>query len=104
MHMYLLISLVFSGVGKEIRKAANQPDCEDLALWRQSVTNHLYWAAASTAAGNGDTIVAKWESILFHMMDQHNDHPNPLFPECAHGELQPENRGKQWLEQSRCIQ
>ena len=93
--------IFISAIGKEIEKSAKQPGCEDLALWRQSATNHLYWAAATTPPGSGETIAAKWESILFHMIDQHANLPNPLFPACAHGVLNEENHEKQWLEQSK---
>ena len=49
--------------------------------------NHLYWSAASTADGEGNVIVAKWQSVVDHVLNVHHGH-GELFPECAHGELE----------------
>ena len=37
---------------------------------------------------------------MYHMQDLHDDHPNPLFPKCAHAELDEEGRNKEWLERN----
>ena len=50
--------------------------------------NHLFWSALSTKQGFGDLIVAKWTSIIRHIADKHEGHPNKLFPKCAHDELE----------------
>lgn len=55
--------------------------------WSQSVSNHLYWCAASSN-GNGDLVVEKWLSILRHVTDIHTNHSD-LFPNCLHGSLEP---------------
>ncbi len=89
---------ITSGVSKKVEKASKVAGCEGLALWKQSISNHLYWAAASTPADSGALIVAKWESLLHHMTDRHKDLPNPLYPACQHGDLDAENREKAWLE------
>ena len=41
----------------------------------------------STKMGYGDMIVAKWKSVVRHITNKHEDHPDELFPECAHDEL-----------------
>ncbi|XP_046856335.1 uncharacterized protein LOC124449458 [Xenia sp. Carnegie-2017] len=41
----------------------------------------------STKMGYGDMIVAKWKSIARHITNKHENHPDELFPKCAHGEL-----------------
>lgn len=41
----------------------------------------------STKMGYGDMIVAKWKSIVRHITNKHENHPDELFPKCAHEEL-----------------
>ena len=48
----------------------------------------------STDMGFGQLIVAKWKSIVRHVSNKHGDHPDKLFPKCAHdGNLEP----RQWI-------
>lgn len=82
----------FSGVKKELLATLKTAIYAELALWRRSVENHLYWVAASSE-GDPRMIVPKWLSILNHVRDIHV-HSNPLYPVCAHGELQP----REWLD------
>lgn len=82
----------FSGVKKELLAASKTAIYAELALWRRSVENHLYWVAASSE-GDPRMIVPKWLSILNHVRDIHV-HSNPLYPACAHGELEP----REWLD------
>ena len=41
-------------------------------------------------------MAAKWTSLPAHMFNIHH-HDNHLYPSCVHGELQDEDRNKQWL-------
>ncbi|KAM7308428.1 uncharacterized protein ISCGN_012062 [Ixodes scapularis] len=83
---------VGKGVKKELLATLKTAIYAELALWRRSVENHLYWVAASSE-GDPRMIVPKWLSILNHVRDIHI-HSNPLYPVCAHGELQP----REWLD------
>ena len=47
----------------------------------------MYWCALSTPQGFGEKILAKWMSLQRHIDDKHHNHPNPLFPCCAHGDI-----------------
>ena len=31
-------------------------------------------------------ILAKWKSVIRHVANEHDEHPDPLFPKCVHGE------------------
>ena len=73
-------------VGKKLKSAAKLNDCEDIQPWIQSIINHLYWSAVSTEPGQGELIVAKWSSVVNHVINKHN-HSNKLFSKCAHEEL-----------------
>ena len=68
------------------------PNCQYIALWKQSIRNHLYWSAASTQGGDGEVMAAKFAPITNHMQDIHV-HGNPHFPACELGPLDPEDRG-----------
>ncbi|CAN7978592.1 unnamed protein product [Ixodes persulcatus] len=72
--------------------AGKSQHTEELSSWIKAVVNLLHWCAG-TSAGNQDLILAKWESLVAHVADIHS-HPNPLFPECEHGELH-----KKWLQE-----
>ncbi|KAH9366775.1 hypothetical protein HPB48_009596 [Haemaphysalis longicornis] len=51
----------------------------------KSVSNHLYWSAASSR-GCHEMIVAKWQSLLNPIRGVHT-HDSSLFPSCVHGKL-----------------
>lgn len=84
------------GIGKKIDALAKQKDCGDAALWRRSIVNHLYWVAATAPVGEGDMLEAMWKSVTNHIQDIHEGH-NELYPECAHGPLDDDERDKEWL-------
>ncbi len=50
-----------------------------------------------TPDGNPDVMEAKWTNMVNHVQDIH-DHDSPLFPSCAHPELEGEARDKEWLQ------
>ncbi|WAR31785.1 hypothetical protein MAR_034327 [Mya arenaria] len=74
---------VAKGVNKKLEAAGRKKGCEKLKMWARSISNHLYWCAASSA-GNGPLVQAKWVSILNHVSNIHEGH-NELFPTCLHG-------------------
>lgn len=80
---------VAKNIKKKIDAQAKRRDLCILRDWSQSVSNHLYWCAASSA-GCGKLVVDKWLSILRHITNIHVDH-GLLFPRCKHGPLEPRN-------------
>ncbi|XP_055884447.1 uncharacterized protein LOC129926168 [Biomphalaria glabrata] len=88
---------VAKGLKKKLDHISLKQGGELVNSWKKSIINHLYWCAVSTADGNGDLMLAKWQSILNHLVNQHTGHPNLLFPSCLHGsEYNTEN--KDWFE------
>uniref|UniRef100_A0A3Q2PX19 Uncharacterized protein n=1 Tax=Fundulus heteroclitus TaxID=8078 RepID=A0A3Q2PX19_FUNHE len=87
---------IAKGIGKKVEGLGKGKDFEAVVKWRKSIVNHLYWCAASTSSGDGDEIIAKWESVAFHVQNQHTDLNNARFPACAHPPLV-EQRQKEWL-------
>lgn len=59
----------------------------------KGIRRHLYWSATSTKPGFGNLILAKWHSFMRHVANRHTDHPDPLYKECCHEELQP----RKWI-------
>ena len=39
---------------KKLQKAVNNKDCEVVGEWTKSITNHMYWCAASSPDGDGE--------------------------------------------------
>ena len=89
---------VCKSLTKKILKGSKENGFEALKYWLKSIRKHLYWCALSTKQGFGDLTVAKWKSLVRHIANKHDDHPDPLFPNCVHGELEPRDwipNGKQ---------
>ena len=86
------------GLCKKIDKLAKKKECEDVGEWWQSISNHMYWCAASTPDGNGQMMQEKWKILPFHIQNTHENNNSQLYPECGHGELQGEAKDRLWLE------
>lgn len=89
----------FIAVGKKLKALSKDKKCEELIPWHQSIINHLYWSAVSTPLGEGETIVAKWQSVERHVQNLHRGHGD-IFPKCAHGRLRGHAAKKKWLKPS----
>ena len=74
---------------KKLLDASKEKGNEVIQLWMKAISRHLYWCAHSTKQGFGEIIVAKWVSLIWHISNKHKDHPDELYTECAHGEVEP---------------
>lgn len=77
--------MVFPGVGKKLEASSNRRDCKVIQPWVKSVTNHMYWVAATS--DTEEMRLAKWGSIMNHISDKHEGHSN-VFPKCQHGPIE----------------
>lgn len=82
---------VAKGIYKKLEAAGKRRSCENLSDWARSISNHLYWCAASSE-GDGDLVHDKWISILNHVTNIHEGHEGK-YQSCQHGQL--ENR--KWI-------
>lgn len=73
------------GIHKKILAKSKRRTCDVLGRWAQSISNHIYWAAASSG-GNGQLVRDKFLSILNHVTNVHVGH-SELFPSCEHEAL-----------------
>ena len=69
---------------KKLEAAGKKKGCQKVKDWARSVSNHLYWCAASSG-GDGELVKQKWLSILNHVTNVHEGHGD-RFPQCLHDE------------------
>ena len=70
---------------KKLLALAKKAGCGVIKAWAKSISNHLYWCAASSH-GDADLILQKWQSIGNHVANIHEGH-GAKFPKCLHGPL-----------------
>ena len=83
---------------KKLRKKAKLKKNQDLNHWLQSISNHLWWSAATC---NGDVVLLreKWVSVLHHVQNKHSWKDTTIFKKCTHPRLSRRAvRQKCWLE------
>ncbi|XP_064476240.1 uncharacterized protein LOC135390343 [Ornithodoros turicata] len=84
---------VAKGIKKKLTAASKLKAAKDLGDWVKAIINHLYWCAMSSR-DDPRQILPKWTSLPRHIANIHQ-HDDPLFPQCAHGEM----RRTKWLPQ-----
>ena len=85
---------IAKSVVKQMLAASKKKGCERIAKWITAVKHHIYWCSTTTKEGFQKLILAKWKSFIRHVANKHTDHRNPLFPECAHKELE---KRRKWI-------
>ncbi|PIK35704.1 hypothetical protein BSL78_27475, partial [Apostichopus japonicus] len=93
---------VAKGVTKMLQQLAKKMTCSEVSAWSKSISNHLYWVAASSKEDPEEVILAKWLSEANHIMNRHT-HDSVHYPKCQHGDLPTSGKRKKWLKPSRCI-
>jgi hypothetical protein len=78
---------------------AKQKECEIIAKWKPAIISHLYWCALSSG-GSDELVVAKWKSLMSHILNIHEGHEDLLYPKCLHESLDGP-RKKRWLKPSK---
>ncbi|XP_040064520.1 uncharacterized protein LOC115317271 [Ixodes scapularis] len=84
---------VAKGVNKKIVAVARRTKHSALLKWIKTIIRHLHWCAR-TSDGDGKLVLAKWVSLIRHMINVH-EHPDPLHPACEHGKIS----DRLWLEE-----
>lgn len=87
---------VAKGLKKKLLALSKEKDCDELQPWIRSITNHLYWTAASTKEEDGELMKEKWKSVANHIINKHCGH-HEKFVQCTHGDLEGRERRKRWL-------
>ena len=84
---------VAKGVKKKLDAKAKRKCSAILGDWSRSISNHVYWCAASSA-GDSNLVKAKWLSVARHAANKHEGHGD-LFPACVHDEL----ADRRWIQE-----
>ena len=61
------------GIKKKLQQLAKYKECEMINDWIKSITNHLYWCAASSPEGDGNEMAIRWKSLMEHICDRHDE-------------------------------
>ena len=102
-------------VMKDIWKHCKAKHCSNLVLWKESITNMMWWSFAESCKsdfnlfqtshivsypeGSEEDLKEKILSIPHHCSDSHLFPNNKHHTACAHGDLCEEDRQKPWLEE-----
>ena len=84
---YIYYAVHCIGVKKKLSKLSKLKDCEIVGDWIKSITNHMYWCAASAPDDDGKEMVTSWKSLMNHLCNQNHD--------CYHDDLG--DRQKKWF-------
>ena len=82
-------------VVKKLTNKAKLKGCEELFPWIQSISNHIWWCAA-TCNRNVHLLREKWKSVLHHVVNKHKLSRETLFHKCCHKCI-PLKLNKCWL-------
>ena len=96
-HQYDVWHLAKS-IAKRLIQKARKKGVEDLLPWVPCIKTHLWWSAA-TCQGNEMELIEKWQSVTYHVTNQHDWHTGQHFTKCAHDPLSAaEVEETKWLE------
>ena len=88
-------------ITKKLTKKAKKKGCEELLPWIRSVSNHLWWSAA-TCDENADILREKWLSVLYHITGKHRWKTSEDFKnvkKCGHPSIsRKDQKSIKWLE------
>ena len=88
-------------LSKWVTKKAKKKSCEELMPWIQSISNHLWWSAA-TCGENADILREKCLSLLNHITGKHYWKSSPDFKvvtKCGHAAISlKDQKSIIWLE------
>ncbi|XP_040069540.1 uncharacterized protein LOC120842476 [Ixodes scapularis] len=74
-----------TGVNKKMAAASKRAGCQELQIWVQATTNHLYYSAKA-GAGNRKLTADVWLSLQNHAINKHAGHGGS-YPRCLHNEI-----------------
>ncbi|XP_042145545.1 uncharacterized protein LOC115319105 [Ixodes scapularis] len=96
---YFDIWHISKSVKKKMAAASKRAGCQELQMWVQATTNHLYYSAKA-GAGDRKLTVDVWLSLQNHAINEHTGHGGS-YPRCLHNEIQDSTR--KWMDPSRFL-
>jgi hypothetical protein len=101
-HFLHCVFLFFTGLKKDLKKAAEKDSTGSVKDWSRGIVNHLYWVACSTPAADPnykEIVEAKWLSLGDHIINKHT-HSSEYYPKCLHGRRRKGDKKKKYLRKS----
>ncbi|KAG0433501.1 hypothetical protein HPB47_019865 [Ixodes persulcatus] len=85
---------ISKSVKKKLTAASKRAGCQDLQIWIQTATNHMYWSARA-AGGDKKLLIDIWLSMHNHVINKHSGHEG-TYGRCLHGDMPEPTR--QWMD------
>ncbi|KAM7281496.1 uncharacterized protein ISCGN_006330 [Ixodes scapularis] len=76
---------ISKSVKKKLTAASKRAGCQDLQIWIQTATNHMYWSARA-AGGDKKLLIDIWLSMHNHVINKHSGHEG-TYGRCLHGDM-----------------
>ncbi|CAN8012781.1 unnamed protein product, partial [Ixodes pacificus] len=76
---------ISKSVKKKLTAASKRAGCQDLEIWIQTATNHMYWSARA-AGGNKKLLIDIWLNMHNHVINKHSGHEG-TYGRCLHGDM-----------------
>ncbi|KAG8543191.1 hypothetical protein GDO81_002715 [Engystomops pustulosus] len=90
-------------IGSKMVKVSRKKDCEELAKWVSAARDHLWWSAG-TCNEERSLLTEKWDSILFHLINEHAWEGSESYSSCSHEPVITSAFGpKKWLEKGSTV-
>ncbi|XP_063294799.1 uncharacterized protein LOC134579437 [Pelobates fuscus] len=82
---------------RKLSRISKQRIYRDLAPWKKSIINHM-WTACSTCRGNPELLREKWNTVLHHVINEHECLSGSQYHQCDHRQLTDSDVSKRkWL-------
>ena len=83
---------------EEIGAEGKEKGVEELLPWIPAIKTHLWWSSA-TCSGDKVEMKGKWQSVTYHVTNEHNWGHGQTFQQCGHVAITSDkNEATKWLE------
>ncbi|XP_063289713.1 uncharacterized protein LOC134574530 [Pelobates fuscus] len=80
--------------------ASQKENCKDLVDWVTPVIKHFWWCI-QTCDCNIESLRERWDSVLYHVIDQHTWEGTSLYHACSHETIREKEKKKiKWLKKA----
>ncbi|KAG0432453.1 hypothetical protein HPB47_020823 [Ixodes persulcatus] len=76
---------ISKNVKKKLAAASKRAGCQDLQIWIQTATNHMYWSARA-AGGDKKLVIDIWLSMHNHVINKQSGHEG-TYERYFHGDM-----------------
>ncbi|XP_063289746.1 uncharacterized protein LOC134574554 [Pelobates fuscus] len=85
---------------RKLASLTKQSIYHEIAPWQKSIINHM-WAACASCRGNPELLREKWNSVLHHIINEHEWNSGALCHRCEHAELfESDDKKRKWIQKT----